>query len=430
MFFWLAAAASPDAPTQAGQAAPTGSEIRYAARPALPRAAKACSPRVPVCVHFAPRDAPAAPAALAAFERTWPVLTGALALPRPELDPMTLAHDVFLVDGENETLLEARDVRSNVDRGRGFTLLDRRMRAGCNLDAAAATAVARASLLGVAPATEEPTARAQARYFAQLAVPCAVAYDADAFATFQSQPERPFADAGADARFADGAAAFWSRVDWAYGRTPGAIPRATWALHPTTTPVGARRWMNEPDTFDVLRLSFKNALSTGSTVNDLWLDFGVARAFLGAADDGLHQPELRTLGEAGRVPVAWDIPWPNEPRRLAPRVPVAPTGAAYLVVRRAGAKPGARLRAEIEWEEHALFRWAFVKLDERGRELGRVVIPTQERATEAQMTLVDLDAVDRVMLVGVNVGDPAYAFDPDDGPLEPHGWLVTIAEER
>jgi hypothetical protein len=87
------------------------------------------------------------------------------------------------------------------------------------------------------------------------------------------------------------------------------------------------------------------------------------------------------------------------------------------------------LRVEIEWEEHALFRWAFVKLDASGRELGRVVIPTTERATEAHMTLVDLDGVDRILLVGVNVGDPAYAFDPDDEVWEPHGWLVTVAEE-
>ncbi len=110
-------------------------------------------------------------------------------------------------------------------------------------------------------------------------------------------------------------------------------------------------------------------------------------------------------------------------------MPVYPTGASHLVIRRAGARPGARLRAEIEWEEHALFRWAFVKLDASGRELGRVVIPTKERATEARMTLVDLDGVDRVMLVGVNVGDPGYTFDPDDEVFEPHGWLVTLAED-
>ncbi|MDF2693140.1 MAG: hypothetical protein K0S65_1523, partial [Labilithrix sp.] len=282
---------------------------------------------------------------------------------------------------------------------------------------------------------------------AELAFPCAVSLAADAVASFQSQAHRAFSDAHAgdesaaaggapvqppshaDHLFAAGAATFWARLDWAFGRQPGGIVTASWALHPTMTPVGASRWVNEPDTFDVLRTTFKGALSTNGTVHDLWLDFAIARAFLGSADDGFHLPELRTLGDAARVPIEWDIPWPKTPRRLAPRSPVYPTGASYLVIRHDGARPGARLRAEIEWEEHALFRWAFVKLDANGRELGRVVIPTTERATQAQMTLVDLDGVDRILLVGVNVGDPAYAFDPDDEVWEPHGWLVTVAEE-
>lgn len=454
----------------------SGPYITYATRPRLEPDLGACSSRVPVCVHASSaRDGAAATATLDAFERAWQTLTGALAIPAPDVDPTTLAYDVFLVaprepraaargrgaaapapgepalhepGGELATTwLEARDVRSRVDRARGFTTVDRRVRAGCVLDELAATMIARASLLRTAPATEEGTARAQSTYLAQLASPCAVGLAVDTTSAFQSRATRAFADARAgeaaaaaggaevhapaalSALFSAGAAAFWARLDWAFGRRPGGVVSASWALHPTMTPLAATRWINEPDTFDVLRTTFKGALSTNGTVHDLWLDFGVARAFLGSADDGFHLPELRTLGDAARVPLDWDIPWPTAPRRLAAREPVHPTGASYLVIRRAGARPGARLRVEIAWEEHALFRWAFVKLDAGGRELGRVVIPTTERATEAQMTLVDLDGVDRVLLVGVNVGDPAYAFDPDDEVWEPHGWLVTVAEE-
>src|SRR5262249_12969847 len=154
------------------------------------------------------------------------------------------------------------------------------------------------------------------------AVPCAVALSSDAASSFQSQPGRTFCDAqtsdettvelpvagGApimrpspsSSLFAAGASAFWARLDWAFGGGPGAIILAAWALHPTMTPIGATRWANEPDTFDVLRATFKGALSSGSTVHDLWLDFAVARAFLGSSDDGVHQPELRTLGDAAR----------------------------------------------------------------------------------------------------------------------------------
>ena len=430
-----------------------GPALVYATRPSFAPDLRACSPRVPVCVHASsPRDGEAAMATLDAFERAWQTLTGALSVPPPDVDPSTLAYDVFLAASRTPELgateVEARDVRSRVDRARSFTTIDPRVRRGCVLDTLAAREVARASLFRVAPATEEGTAIAQTTYLAELACPCAVGLSADALLAFQSQPERAFADAHAfepaavaggaslDGRtgsptshlFAAGASAFWARLDWAYGRTPGGVVTASWALHPTMTELGAARWTNEPDTFDVLRATFKGALSTRGTVADLWLDFGVARAFVGSADDGLHLPELRTLGDAARVPYDWDIPWPTAPRRLAPRTPVFPTGASYLVIRHDGAAPGARLRVEIEWEEHALFRWAFVKLDAAGLELGRVVIPTAERATQAQMTLVDLDRVDRVMLVGVNLGDPAYAFDPDDEVWEPHGWMVTVSE--
>lgn len=422
------------------------------ARGAAPSSHASCSFRTPVCVHGSGADERAGAATLAAFESAWRILTGALDLPAPDLDPTTLAYDVFLTRDEAElggsiasTFLEARDVRSAVDRGRAFSLVDARARPGCALDTAAATALARAVVFRVAPATEEGTARAQAAHFAELAVPCALGLAAADAATFQAYPERATCDAhafdvavagghdappsAASTRFAAGSAAFWARLDWAFGRSPGGIARAVLALHPTMTPVGAGRWINTPDTFDVLRASFRDALSRGSTIADLMLDFGVARAFFGAADDGLHLPSSRTWGDGARVPLDWDIAWPTAPRRLVPRVAVAPTGASYVAIRTQGARPNARLRVELDWEEHALFRWTLVKVDAQGRELGRVGIPAKERATSAQITLVDLAGVDRVLLVGVNVGDPAYAFDPDDEVWEPHAWVLTVAEE-
>ena len=433
-----------------------GPRIFYEARPKPPRDARFCSTRLPLCVHAAsPTGDANALAVLDAFERAWATMTGALELPVPDTSPDTAAYDVFLADpaepllaGELATThLEARDVRSNVDRARTFTVVDTRVSRGCALDALAARSLARAIIARGAPATDEATARGQAMFVSWLVAPCAVATSVDAVAAFQSRVDRALPDARADeisaapddppflrpsraaALYADGEAVVWSRLDWAFGRSPGGLVLATWALAPTMTTPGARRWTHEPDAYDVLRASFKDRLSTGSTVHDLFLDIGVARAFMGSAEDGIHAPETRALGDAARVPLDWDLPWPAAPRRVAPRMPVAPTGSSYVVIRREGAKPGSRLRAEIVWEEHALFRWTFVKLDREGREIGRVPIAAKERATEAQMTLVDLDAVDRVLLVGTNVGDPSYAFDPDEASWEPHSWLLTIAAE-
>jgi hypothetical protein len=425
-FLPFAALLAPALPTTASA---EGRAIVYEARPVRPL--RSCSARVPVCVHAqTTHDGPAAIATLNAFERGWMTLVHTLGVPAPDVDPDTLAYDVFLEPGDLATThLEARDVRSKVDRARGFTRIDPAVRAGCRLDALAASSIARASLLRVAPATEEGSAIAQAQYLAELAVPCATGLAVDAVATFQANADRAISDEHFARAFSEGASTFWRRIDWAFGRTPGTMVTTTWALHPTMTPVGESRWSNEPDTFDVLRASFNGTLSTGSTIADLWLDFAVARAFFGIADDGAHAPELRTVGEAGRVPLAWDIPWPSKPRRLAPRIPIAPTGASYVLIHREGAPAGARLRVELEWEEHALLRWALVKLARDGRELGRVVIPTRERATATQMTLASIDEADRILLVGVNTGDPAYAFDPDDDVFEPHGFLLTIAQE-
>jgi hypothetical protein len=451
--------ASPDedqpAPPRPPEGSSSGPWLTYAARPP-PRAAEttACSLRLPLCVHgeeARPR-APGVLHVLASAERAWDVLTGPLKLPSPDVSPDTLTYDIFLSDDVSPaedlavTRLEARDVRSRIDRARAFTMIDARARAGCALDAAMARALARASLYRVAPAMAEGIARAQIGALAHLAVPCAIAYDAEAAATFQERPERTVCDlhAGAphpsatephgpsdrvSALFSRGASLWWSRIDWAYARRPGAILLGTWYLAPTMTELGAARWNDEPDAFDVLRKSFEGALFTGSKLADLALDSAVARAFMGSADDGLHHPETRTLGDAARVRLDWDLPWPNTPRRIAPRLPVHPLGASYVLVRLTGRKEHARLRVEIAWEEHSLFRWALVKIDSGGRELGRVVVPSRERATEAQMTFVDLEGADRVLLVGVNAGDPAYRFDPDEEVWEPHGWLVTLAEQ-
>lgn len=423
----LGAADPEDAPKpRVDENARPGDPLLYAAPPA-PSPKPACSFRLPICVHS---TGSSGLAVLAAAERAWATLTGALDLPTPDLDPATLTYPIHLVEGASlpETRLAARDVRSSFDRARAFTVFDAGVKPGCALDVAVARALARASLYRVAPATDEGTARAQTQALAELTTPCSLAYGADAKRAFQSEPHKTPAD-GSSLAFAEGASLFWSRVEWAYARRPGALIGATWALAPTRTPIGAATWKNEPDVWDILRITFKNALSTGSTLADLMLDVSVARAFMGGADDGLHAPETRTLGEAGGVPLDWDIPWPTAPRRLAARHPPAPGGASYLRIKTEGVKSNERLRVEIVWEEHALFRWAFVKIDPHGREIGRVVIPTRERATEAQMTLVDLSGAASVLLVGTNTGDPAYTFDPDDATWEPHGWLVTIAAE-
>ena len=77
---------------------------------------------------------------------------------------------------------------------------------------------------------------------------------------------------GRGSLFAIFAALFFWWLDATYGASPGALVRAMWALAPTQTPPGAARWNDEPDGFAVLKASFKDALTSGSTIEDLYAD--------------------------------------------------------------------------------------------------------------------------------------------------------------
>jgi hypothetical protein len=345
------------------------------------------------------------------------------------------ALDLYLVDGEafaTRTLLDMRDPRGGFDRASAFALVGRGVSPGCALDAAAARVIARAILFGVAPATDEGSAIAESVYVASLMVPCAPR-PADGLTLFQAHPELALAETLAPPSesvppgpgdpprllptpgevYASGASLFYDWVDGRFGGFPGAIVRAMWALSPTLTPPDAARWNDEPDGFDVLRTSFRNALATGSTVDDLWLDFAVARAF-----DPTYPVHLE-----------WSVAWPERPRALMSAAGVAPTGAAYVAVDCRARPKGAGLRFEARWEQHARMLWALVLVDAEGREIRRLVVPEQDRGTEAQVSLDGLDLAARVLIVGSNAGDPLVPFDPDDHQWEPHGWVVSIASE-
>jgi hypothetical protein len=436
------ASASADTPTSTtpGAPAPTSTSTASSGRIIQAFAAPspdgfklhACSFREPLCVYAPPSVASATViATVAAAERAWELATGALGFPAPDVDLMSGTYPLYFLDRAPmlaETLLSARDVHGGFDRASAFTLLDARLTAGCTLDALVAREIARAIAWRVVPATDRGTVGAQTAYLARLMVPCAMG-TVDGVDAFQAHPERAIADAQIGDEFTRGAGLFYWWLDYSFGSSPGVIVRALWSLSPTLTPVGALRWNNEPDAYDVLRTTFKNALMSESTIDDLWLDFAVARAFMGDADDGEKLPESRSLGAAARVRRDWEVGWPDRPRTLASATGVAPTGAAYIAVDLHGAPPGARLRIEASWEEHAKMRWAVVKLDDAGHEKARIAIAAAERSTEAQMSVVDLEGVARILIVGTNTGDPLYPMDPDDEIWEPHGWMLTLASE-
>jgi len=395
------------------------SDLRRPSRDSASSAAStACSLRHPLCVHATSGTSPdTILATLADADRAWDIATGPLALPPPDLSWNTRAYDVYLVDATSvsdvATVAEERDPLARFDRANALTFIDSRL-TGCARSQAAARGLLRAISYRIAPAIDPGSAEAQTAYLADLVAPCPT-LEAAARGTFQRHPERALADAWPEwdgaigTSYARGAALFYDWMDGSFGQEPGSIVRALWALTPSLPSSGRQ---SGPDAFDVLRVSFKNAWAQGSSVDDLLLGFAAARM--------QASPRART---------DWEIDWPSTPRRLAPRDPTAPTGSAYVVIRRAGAPAGARLRVEATWEEHAKMRWTVLKLDRNGNEMARIPIASSERATEAQGSIVDVDAADTLAIIGMNAGDFAFPFDPDDAIWEPHGWRLTVASE-
>jgi len=358
----------------------------------------ACSFRRPICVHGGEPDA--ALAALGALERAWDagVVLGV---------PLPPSYDAYLEAGPSRSTIAERDVLSHFDRARTFSTIDSRLAPGCARDFDAARALYEASTLAVSPAVDDGTLRAESTALAHLGVPCAPT-ETD---VYQAHPDRAVVDPRVAPGYVEDASIFFSFLDGAFAKEPGALLTASFALAPTKTS-GDDHWNDEPDPFDVLRASLKDAMFEGSTEGDALVSFAIAR---GVAYD----PPAR---------LDWDVAWPAKARRLVGPEGVAPTGAAYVRVDTAGRKPGARFVLDAEWEQLARIRWVVVKRDASGRDVGRLEATAAPKATHAHVEVVDLEGVASLLVVAANVGTWDVPFDPDD-VWEPHGWVVTLSSE-
>jgi hypothetical protein len=315
--------------------------------------------------------------------------------------PLPSSFDAYVSSGASHSAISDRDSIRHYDYARAFSVLDARVPAGCSRDFDAARELYAASALSVAPAIDDGSLRAESAALAHLAVPCA-SVDVSAF---QSRADLALADPDVNA------APFFSWVDDGFGKEPGHALAATWALAPTKT-IGDEHFSAEPDVFDVLRESLKGASGPGSTFEDAIAAFSVDR-----------------LSLTSPVRFDWDITWPKSARALASPLPISPTGATYVRIDAASRRAGARLRVDASWEEHAKMRWSVVKLDAHGAALAQWEAKAAPKATEAHVQIVDTDGAASFVIVGANVGYWLTPFDPDESPWEPHGWLLTVAEE-
>lgn len=399
---------------------------RGVARPLLHR--RACSYRVPVCVHG--DGAREVLDGLDAAERMYEALTLALEVPAPDADLATGKLDVYLTAVDvADAPLGTRAFWSDIDRADAFVRVPRALPRGCTLDTAMAEGLALAAARRAAPALDEATREGMTRTMAQLAAGCSDVRRLAEAQVFASHPEVSWMTGFASAAGPSGAGynhastGFFQWLDRHYGAAPGRLLRMVWAFAPTKTPADALRWVDEPDAFDVLGESLKDVRFSGSKLEDVLVDYAVERAFMGRGDPRFAD------AEAPSPTIDWSIPWPEKARRLLSGRPIAQYGVSYVLVDHRNAPKGSRLRLEAEWEYEARIRWVCVKLDESFREKARIAVGTPERATEVQMSLANLDDTAQILLVGVNLGDPKFPYDPDEIVAEPHAWLLSLQAE-
>jgi hypothetical protein len=251
--------------------------------------------------------------------------------------------------------------------------------------------------------------------------------DLDAIDELQSHPERSIWPRDLGGPSTEGSALLVDYLDVhgsAFG--PAGFGAALFAASATKTAPVAREWDNEPDLFDVLRHTLdERSNKLAALVNDL----AVSRAFLGTRDDGTHLPWLAWAGDFGRVRFDWVLPFASLPRRVAATRPIDALGSIYVWVSLDGAPRDTTLGFRMEWEPPSAFVWTLVRIDRDGNELSRVDVPFQDRVTEVEQRVTQLDDAAAVIVVGTNLGgiDLAHPFDPDWAPFEPHGCTVYVA---
>lgn len=397
-------------------------------RPVDDPARRACSFRQPVCVHAGPHVSSAvALAALGGLEQAYERLVDVLELPPPRADGGrggTDALDLYLSAGGRGELVTDHDppAPTPFDSAPAF----------CELGQAAHTPLDRAATLCVGEAIawrlDASTTPYERRAYAEelwLVTGRPTSLDAEAVADLQAHPELGIAGFERSPLSA-GAAVFFEYLDVTRGAAqPAWVPTALFSAAASKTPPGAWQWHDRPDVFDVLRhTTGDNAIRMA----DLMGDFAVARAFLGSRDDGTHLPSLEWTGDFGRVRFDWKIPFSSLPRRVESTRPLEPTGSIYVWLALDHVPAGATLGFRADWEPPVAFKWSLVRIGRDGRELGRIDVPFQERATHVEAQMIDLKGAG-VIAVGTNLGgvDPDHPFDPDVAPYEPHGCTVYLA---
>lgn len=419
----------PEVPIPLDPRLPTGALVLpVAARP--PVVASLCSFTRPLCVHAEGAQAtPTLRESLVAFENAYERVVLALRLPRPLADADAGGSDSldwYLGGSESQLSVNQQALLpGRLDAAPAFCRGPITSAALRERDATLCVGQALASGLD---AGESADARAGLALELWWITGVKTALDVQLIDDAQRHPEQALARDSALGRSAfDRFALLLEMLETTRSVASfGTLAVSMFSAAASRTPPGAARYDNEPDVFDVLRHSMDEELPRYA---DLLVDFALRRALSGDRDDGTRLPSLSFAGSFARAEFDWVIPYSSLPRRVLTGRPVAQSGTELIWVDLDEAPLGAGLGFRAEWEAPVAFKWRMLLIDGEGRELRRMDVTFQERATSADARVLRLDGAKALVIAGVNLGgvELAHPFDPDIEPFEPSAATVYLA---
>lgn len=390
--------------------------------------ARVCSLDAPLCVHA--KDGAAAVSALAIAESALGTLSIQSRLPPPMPDGDrggSSAFDLYLADTGARTLRIGTELPTSmpVDRAATFAIVSARLPDGCGRRTAIARAVATGMLAAIDGGESGGYFSATASYLAASATGCwssVLAGIDDA----QRHPERAIIAAGD--LDDDSSVVLPLYVDGGFGGgAPGSLLTALWYGGRQRTPEDATRFHNQPDAWEVLR---RVGRTKDKKLDEIMLDFAIARGFWGSREDTQHINESAFAGDFGRV--RFDASWPYAtlPRRVA-FTELEPTGSTYAWIDLAGAPASLVLGIHAEWESPVTMRWAVVRVGLDGEEVSRIEVTTERGIHVVERSIHELSNLSGLLIVGINVGEIAidHPFRVDEAPYEPHGGTLYVAPQ-
>ena len=161
-------------------------------------------------------------------------------------------------------------------------------------------------------------------------------------------------------------------------------------------------------------------------------DFGVERYFTGAPDRRRYAsyPILGELPPEAAVPLTGSTSWGRLPRRFEPRgLEVEAWGSAYYAIDVSSAPVGSTLRIWLRAEYGVGWALTAVRLDQNGRDIGRVRAPVRPRTPQSFIPLELTDArTHRVLVVVTNLGDRLVDADEEDGQARSFRLVIDRVE--